>query len=212
MPRLLKGFQVENVENGFIDNLNDSSIHSNWTQDAGSSTIVEDGTDLTISDSGGSSLEWHTSFDAPNINLSLEAVDFTAKVYVSGLSVAANNGGGMAHYATGLKSDRHSIIVENNGSNDFILTRSVTQGLESIDLGSAPGQCWLAMMRRGDRMFFCYSTNAVTNEPDINDMTLARTYDISFVYNNTRLALYAQTQTGNPAIAIEFRKFKLIYP
>lgn len=215
MSRTIRSFQVEELGDNFTDNLNDSSVHTSWTQEpGGTSSIVEDGTDLTISDPGGATLEWldGSTPNAPNISRILEPYNFTVKVYVSGVIASGSNAGAIVHYLDGVKGSYHYVGLLHTGTGYSIYTHGKNVGTQSTS-GGIPSSCWLALVRRGNLILSFYSSNAVGSEPDINAMTFNRQYANAFPYNDGRIALAAETKlSGNPAIAIEFRKFRLTYP
>jgi hypothetical protein len=222
MARTLRDFQVESVANGFSDKLNDSSLHSNWTEDITDVTgddpvITEDGTALTISYVGGQSLVWNwpASPNAPCVTLPIEWINFTVKVYVSGIQTGSlnNQNGGMLVVSSAGKSQFTNLTFSNNNTFDLVMSHSGgVDNEQSTIFGDHTGECWLAMARRGDKMILCYSRNAVTNEPDFDDMDYHRVLDTQHTPPASISLAALCSGTQNPAISIEFRKFRLTYP
>jgi hypothetical protein len=216
MSREIKTFQSNVIPATFRDDLNDSSIHSAWTQDivdvtGPDPTIAEDGTSLTISYVGGQSqnVYWNTE-TAPCVRIRLHPLDFTAKVYVSNVLTTASQSGGIVHFRTSNKDNYNLVALKNDGGNPYMFG-SIGGNTNNVMLTSET-ELWVALTRRNSVIRMCYSTNDLSNEPDINSMTYVYVDDHPGTYHDWQIGLFAESYSvGYPAIDIKFQKFSLVY-
>lgn len=200
----------------FHDTLNSGGIDNRWTKDIvdvadPDPTIEEDSTKLAIGRNATSVLlDWYGgTYTAPNLYLTLEPLDFTAKVFVSNIAADDSSGGGLVHYQQGDKSQYNRIQwIYNAGYK----VHAVVEGDESVGAASV-GQSsgWLAIVRRGYKLIYYYSTNGIDNEPTIDEMTEHRVFDQHFTYNKNLLALFIVAWNDPPVTDIHFNKFSLVY-
>lgn len=204
----------------FIDPLNNSSIHANWTKDIPDvsdpdPTIVEDSSKLAIGrSSGGLTLDWSgATYTAPSLYLSLEPYDFIAKVFVSNVTGAANsNAGGIVHYLDGTKSSYGRQQISYHSGTYRI--HSVVGGSEEHNtsiISPTQNYAWLGIMRRANRIYYLASANGLDDEPSINEMTISREFDQGFAYNQNILALLIVVWGSQPITDTHFQKFSLKY-
>ena len=216
MTRTLRPFQLGNIDTGFLDLFNDSSIHPAWTVDitalAGTDpTITEDGTGLTIGYVGGEGVTLTYPAAAPCIHMPLEPRDFTIKVCIENLPAANSSAAGIANYHESNKSLCHTLVASNSGGNntivyDYNLSNPVSVG------GFPETYVWLALLRRGDLIDHFYLVADYASEPDLEDMIHINYYSRAFEYFGNRIALYGESfATTFPAISPKFKKFHLTY-
>jgi hypothetical protein len=214
----LRGYVGQGID--FHDNLNNSDIHDNWTKDIvdvadPDPTIIEDDTKLAIGrSSGGLTLDWYGStFTAPNLKLSIEPLDFVAKVFVSNVVNSANsNAGGIVHYLDGSKTDygRNQLSYHSGTYRIHSVVDDGEQHHTSV-IPTDQDYAWLAIMRRGNRIYYLASANDVDNEPSLDDMTIVREFDQEFSYNKNIIALLIVVWGSQPATDTHFQKFSLVY-
>lgn len=207
--------QVELTDNNFFDAFDNSSLHSAWTQDIGSSSFVEDSAKLTFSDAGSSQKEWLATQNAPSIWLPLEPRDFTAMVHVRNLVDASTCAGGLVHYRAGTKSDYNFIgyMLNNTPAGDQIYTHHHGANDQALDVPTYLYH-YVALARRGGKIIMAYSNTVHTYDlPSFDDMTFVRSFTNDVDFNDNRIAITIVTKaTSYPAIDVEFRNFSLTYP
>lgn len=206
--------QVELTDDRFFDAFNNSSLHPNWTQDIGGSSLVEDDSKLTFSDAGGSQLEWFAVQNAPNIWLPLEPRDFTAIVHVSNLVDTSTCVGALVHYQGGVKSDYNFIgyYMDGGVNGDHIYSHHHGANNQLLDV---PTYLYhhIAIARRGGNIIMSYSHTNYTSPQAFEDMYPLRMYTNEVDFNDNRIALSIVTKaTSYPAVDIQFRNFSLTYP
>lgn len=216
MSRVIKTFQSNVIPPTFRDDLNDSSIHSGWTQDivditGPDPTIAEDGTSLTISYVGGQSQDVYWDYEtAPCVRMRLHPLDFTAKVYVSNVLTTSAQAGGIVHFRTSNKDQYNLVTLRNSGSNPYVY--GYINGNGNNSTLTSETEIWLALIRRDSIIRVYYSTNDLANEPDINSMIAVYNDSHSGTYHDWQIGLCAESFLSSyPAIDIKFRKFSLVY-
>lgn len=210
---IVRASSFESLETlDFVDPLNNSAVHGNWTENIPTvGTIVEDASKLSISHTGGTTLSWHSSnTDSPNVYIDVEPYDFIAMVHVKILS-NVDQGGGIVHYLSGDKTSYHRWLLE--FSSGVYRLDSMQNSADQTYFTLGLDNCWLAILRRGNRFSYYYSTNALNNKPaSVNDMTLHKTVDLAFEYTPNRIALLSATWAGTPnAVDSHFSQFSIKY-
>ena len=196
----------------FIDPLDDDSLDATWTVNVPTGgSVTEQNGRLEIDLPSGTTLDWYGSnFNAPNIYMGIAPYDFSAKVYVKNVGLTDIVAGGICIYEVGTKAKFIRVAQCHISTALRVSSLWNTSNEQQITIGQ--DGMWVGLIRRGNVFIFYYSTNAIGNEPELNDMTFWRSTSNPIDYSPNRLALYGVTAGANPATTIHFNHFSLRYP
>jgi hypothetical protein len=194
----------------FSDALDDNILNSNWTKDIPTvGSVVEQNGRLEIGHTGGTALDWFTgNYNAPGVYADLKPFDFTMKVYAGNLTATNLSAAMLLLYEVGDKTRYIRIDHRYDGSYRLATLYNNT-GVVYQTVGQ--NGMWLGLIRRGGDITVYYSTNSLSSEPEINDMTFWRTIDSPIDFSPNRVGLYTLIAGSNPATTVHFNNFSLVY-